>query len=221
MDTRKAAILEIPKLIFPYTVSSFTLEDIEKFQLLNFHKDNYLPIIFKSTSNDVSESNSDSDKKNFATLGRITSIEEDADAGYQVRVVGNIKVEIQDTNLENGVKFGEYSYASDADISNVERAHALSMRAKELFSTLVSDAFKEVDVDVQVVFPDDAVQLSYAISNFLPLKNDDKHYLFELEDSCERLAVLIPIIEEYLAEGMESGTYRVTTDQLQDWISPN
>jgi Lon protease-like protein len=110
----------------------------------------------------------------------------------------------------------------DEEAPNPLRLAALSERAREIFRSLIEGMFEGTEFNVRVFFPEDPSALSYIISHFLPLTNTQKQVLLEKSNASERLANIIPYLEEQVEIAHRPPqVYRIGVAQLQDWIYPN
>jgi hypothetical protein len=102
-----------------------------------------------------------------------------------------------------------------------ERAAELLTRAREEFEVLIQRLFDRQEFSVQVVFPTDPVALSFTIANLLHMENLDKQRLLETTDTLERVEDLLPILETQLLEARQPNYYRISGNDLKEWITPN
>jgi Lon protease-like protein len=91
----------------------------------------------------------------------------------------------------------------------------------EGFQLLVEGLLARPNYNVQVRFPNDPVVLSFTIANLLPIENREKQRLLETTDTLERLAGLIPILEQQLLQVNKPHMKRLALADLQEWISRN
>jgi Lon protease-like protein len=110
----------------------------------------------------------------------------------------------------------------ELEIEEHSRAETLFQRAREEFEILVQRLFSRQEFSVQVVFPTDPVALSFTIANLLPMENIEKQRLLETTDTAERIEDLLPILENQILEARQSPPYyRISTEDMRDWITPN
>ncbi len=228
MKIIKGVCVQSETIVFPATITQIRLEKNDFEKNLTYCRDHDLPLIVKCKHvTRIHESDSDSDSssdilnKNIATVVKITNFQILEDGKVELRLLGKGRVSIIQLENDEDIEIASSVIVEDEDIHNPERAYALCMRAKESFSQLVEKAFKEIEVDVNVVFPSEPYELSFAISHFLPLDEKEKLLLVSMDDTCERLAVLIPLIEEYLSMSPDNHANKITSKHLKDWISPN
>ena len=103
--------------------------------------------------------------------------------------------------------------------------HAIEEGPERLLSDALegeSLLFARQEFSVQLVFPPDPVALSFTIANLLQMENLEKQRLLETTDTLERVQDLLPIMEQQLLEdSIDPTTYRLTGDDLREWILPN
>jgi Lon protease-like protein len=108
-------------------------------------------------------------------------------------------------------------------IEETPEADELLARARQEFEVFIKRLFSHQEVSVQVVFPPDPVALSFQIANLLEMENIQKQRLLETTDTLERVQDLLPIMEQQLLEAPiePPSTFRLSGEDLQDWIMPN
>ncbi len=95
-------------------------------------------------------------------------------------------------------------------------------QARTEFEQLIQKLFAPQKFQVEVKFPEDPVALSFTIANLLPMENLDKQRLLETTDTLERMEDLLPILRGHISEATPRTTYyRLTAEDLSDWILPN
>jgi hypothetical protein len=95
------------------------------------------------------------------------------------------------------------------------------LQAREEFELLVQRLFERQEFDVQVVFPSDPMVLSFTIANLLSMENIQKQRLLETTDTLERVQELLPILRNHIVEANQPNYYRINTQDLSEWVSPN
>jgi len=130
---------------------------------------------------------------------RIRELDEDTQPYMVGKVEPVIEVEI-DENDENRMLLGE---------------------AKDQFEQLIQKIFARQEFNVSVKLPTDPVVLSFTIANMLHMENLAKQRLLETTDTMERVATLMPILQMQNNETRQSNYYRIGSDDLREWITPN
>ena len=110
---------------------------------------------------------------------------------------------------------------TEGPILDSGRADELLDVARREFEILVQRLFERQEFSVQVVFPADPVALSFTIANLLSMENLQKQRLLETTDTLERLEELLPILQWHIMESHQPSYYRVGSNDLRDWITPN
>lgn len=155
------------------------------------------------------------------TMAKIIHQESHEDGRLDIRVIGERRFRIRKFDYSKPYLTGLVESLEEEEIQNKERSDALVMRAHETFKQLVEVIFAHTDMHVKILFPQNAMALSFVIANFLPIDNLQKQHLLEMTNTSDRLARLIPEIEEKLTESKIPTVYRVHTSQLLDWIYSN
>ena len=93
--------------------------------------------------------------------------------------------------------------------------------ARENVELLVKRYFERQQFSVQVMFPTDAVDLSFSIANLLSMENLHKQKLLETTDTLDRFEDLLPILRNALLESEPPSYFRLASRDLADWVNPN
>lgn len=97
----------------------------------------------------------------------------------------------------------------------------LLVEAKDQFEQLIQKVFARQEFNVSVKLPTDPVVLSFTIANMLHMENLAKQRLLETTDTMERMATLMPILQMQNLEAREPNYYRIGSEDLSEWITPN
>jgi len=159
------------------------------------------------------------------TAVRIQQVLNFDDGRMDIHVKGERRFRIRRLVEEDGLYLRGYvEPVVERVTEGTPREEALVMKAREDFELLVQVLFAQQDVNVQVVFPDDPVILSFQIANLVPMGNLEKQRLLETTDTVERISTLIPVLERQLLETREVPDprfWRITSADLGEWITPN
>jgi Lon protease-like protein len=117
----------------------------------------------------------------------------------------------------------------EQEMSTSDEAERLIREARNEFEILIQRVFAREHFGVRVEFPPDPVALSFTIANLLPIENLDKQRMLETTDTLDRMESLLPLIRAQIQESRgdgfnvrnESGLFKLTTQDLREWISPN
>lgn len=156
------------------------------------------------------------------TAGRIASVESYADGGMNVVIRGEDRFRIRSTNESGSHLVGQTEPVTESDLEDSPRAVALTNRLRECADQFVVSYLQQLDVPPsEVRLPEDPVALSFVVANFLKIENLTKQLLLETTDTLERIAELIPILQEHTSELSEPSYFKLTSDMVQEWVSPN
>ena len=105
-------------------------------------------------------------------------------------------------------------------------ADALLELARDRFEALVQAALAGRQFNVRVEFPDDPVALSFAMANLIELEVRKKQLLLETTDTVDRLAEIVPALEDQLAALREQAgavpvVQPLTPEDVAEWVTPN
>ena len=116
---------------------------------------------------------------------------------------------------------GQVEPVIELEIEESEENQQLFDLAKNQFEHLIQKIFARQDFEVRVKLPPDPVALSFQIAHMLHLENLAKQRLLETTDTVERVATLIPILEMQNREQEERTYFRISSEDLREWIFPN
>ncbi|HWD40792.1 MAG TPA: LON peptidase substrate-binding domain-containing protein [Fimbriimonas sp.] len=171
-----------------------------------------------------SESGPLADPYLVGTAARIVQAETYEDGRMDIHVMGERRFRIRELDdRSNSFLVGRVEPVVEEAISSSPEIEALIAHAREDFEVLIRRFFERERIAVdRVKFPDDPVELSFSIANHLAIENLEKQRLLETTDTVERLADLAPILEVHIREiSPHTECYRMTSQDLREWISPN
>lgn len=160
------------------------------------------------------------------TACRIRGVRTFDDGRMDIHVFGERRFRIREIDDSLPYLVGKVEPVVEYPIEEADRARDLIQRARDEFEALVRRAIEREGVAVRIDFPDDPVELSFAIANLLQMENLKKQHLLETTDTLERVEDLLPILERHIMEAdvdlpEETAYYRVSGTDLSDWITPN
>lgn len=163
------------------------------------------------------------------TAVRIMHVHTYDDGRMDLQVQGERRFRIRRLDESRPYLTGYVEPVIEGDPEDTPRTDALMHKAREDFQMLVEGLIARPGFNVQVIFPADPMALSFTIANLLPIENREKQSLLETTDTLERLARLIPILENQLLEiddlrsriYSDQGPRRLTHTDLAEWINPN
>ncbi|HEY0865975.1 MAG TPA: LON peptidase substrate-binding domain-containing protein [Fimbriimonas sp.] len=157
------------------------------------------------------------------TVVRVVKVLHTYDDGrLDIQVIGERRFRIRRMDESRPYLVGYVEPVVEMEIDEPGQAESLFQRAREEFEILVQRLFARQEFSVQVVFPSDPIALSFTIANLLPMENIEKQRLLETTDTTERIEELLPILENQILEARQSPPYyRISSDEMRDWITPN
>ncbi len=148
----------------------------------------------------------------IGTAARIVSVETHGTGSMQVSVEGDKRFRVREIDESRPYMVGRVEALEEQEPDPTPRFHALTFRARECIQEYIETVFQTYDVKVsQIKLPQDATALSFLIANLLQTGNLNKQRLLETTDTLERLAEMIPLLEEM----SERQNPRITLTQLQ------
>lgn len=168
----------------------------------------------------------DADPYLVGTACRIKEVRTYEDGRMDIAVQGERRFRVRHLDDSHPYLVGQVEPVIEHEIEETERAEELLLRARNEFEALIRHAIERDEVAVRVVFPTDPVVLSFTIANLLQMDNLKKQRLLETTDTLERMEDLLPILENQIYEAslatpQEANYYRVTGEDLREWIHPN
>lgn len=156
------------------------------------------------------------------TVVRIVKVLHQYDDGrMDIQVIGERRFRIRRLDETKPFLVGYVEPVIEMEMEEGHRTDDLLGRAREEFELLVQRLFARQEFSVQVVFPSDPVALSFTIANLLSMENIEKQRLLETTDTLERIEDLLPILESHIIEARQPPYYRVSADDMREWITPN
>lgn len=157
------------------------------------------------------------------TACRIISVQTHADNTMDVQIEGKRRFRIRKIDEESHPYLvGHVESIQEEEPVDENRLHALATKTRELTTNLIAHALQHANMQIaQVRLPEDAYALSFVVTEFLTLENQDRQRLLEYTDTSERLGELIPIINNHLDANAEPLYTNISVEEMQEWITPN
>ncbi len=143
------------------------------------------------------------------------------DGALDIQVLGERRFRIRELDDSMPYLRGRVEPILEADFLEEASQLPLVHEARAQFEMLIHRLFSREDFNVEVVFPSDPVALSFTIANLLPIGNLEKQRLLETTDTLERMESLIPILQMQNQQFQSPATVKLSSQELQDWVTPN
>jgi Lon protease-like protein len=209
-------------VLFPYASLRILIQDDRYREMVRSCLDNEKPFgIVLIRSGDEEDLNAD--PYMVGTAARIVQAETYEDGRMQIQVQGERRFRIRELDdVTSPYLLGRVEPVQDDELQLSQDSERLILEARTEFVTLIQRLLAREHVRVRVDFPPDPVALSFTIANLLPIENLDKQRLLETTDTLDRVEGLLPLIRTQIREAAPSlGTFKLTTQDLQEWILPN
>jgi Lon protease-like protein len=157
------------------------------------------------------------------TVVRIAGVQPLEDGKLDIRVQGQRRFRIRRLD-EDSRPFlvGHVEPIIETEFEDTPRATALTFRLKECVEEYIRAELRHYDFSVQQInLPTEPTALSFVVANLLRIENLEKQRLLETTDTVERIAEMVPILEQQIVDSHTSGAYRVTPEMLSEWVTPN
>lgn len=155
------------------------------------------------------------------TVVRIIDVKHYEDGRMDISVVGERRFRIRELDDSRSYLVGRVEPVIEHEIEDSPRANEILAEARLEFENLMRKLFERQEFNIQVNFPPDPVALSFTMANFISMDNLEKQRLLETTDTIERVEELIPILRMQSLEATPQSTYRISSLDLQEWITPN
>lgn len=157
------------------------------------------------------------------TAARIVQAETYEDGRMDIQVQGERRFRIREIDETSfSYLMGKVEPLFEQELSSSVESERLISEARTEFEILIQRIFAREHFGVKVEFPPDPVALSFTIANLLPIENLDKQRLLETTDTLDRMEGLLPLIRSQILENRaEPGYFKLSTQDLREWISPN
>lgn len=154
------------------------------------------------------------------TKVQIESVFEYEDGRFDIQIRGEDRFRVRRLDESQPYLVGYAEPVDDEPAATSVDYEPLMERAREAFRTLIRQIYAQTEIEVTVSFPPDALGLSFALANYLPIDNRHKQRLLETTDTYERLSELVDLVETQL-ENWEGPYQRMNAGMMGDWVTPN
>lgn len=164
------------------------------------------------------------------TYARIISAQTYDDGRIDVKVRGERRFRIRRLDDSRPYLVGHVEPVVEAEVEDSPRSDALALKTRECLQEYIEASFKRLDYHVaKVQLPHDATALSFLAATFLNMENIRKQHLLETTDTVDRIAELLPVLEEHMQQAEElhiieaelPDTIRLTSQDFDEVISNN
>ncbi len=164
------------------------------------------------------------------TYARIVSAQTYDDGRIDVKVRGERRFRIRRLDDSRPYLVGYVEPVVEAEVEDSPRSDALALKTRECLQEYIESSFKRLDYHVaKVQLPQDATALSFLAATFLNMENIRKQHLLETTDTVDRIAELLPVLEEHMIQAQElqiieaelPSTIRLTSQDFDELISNN
>lgn len=159
----------------------------------------------------------------IGTACRILSVQTHADQTMDIVIEGRRRFRVRRIDEESfPYLVGRVETLQEDDPDEDNRRDALALKVRELMETLIEQALQHANMQVtSVKLPQEPIALSFVVAEFLQIPPMQLQYLLETTETAERLAELIPIIEEHLSAQETPMFTRLSAQEMAEWITPN
>ena len=157
------------------------------------------------------------------TAVRIAAVKTLEDGNIDLRVQGQRRFRVRRLDEESQpFLVGYVEPIIELDLEDTPRAAALTFRLKECVEEYIRTELRHYDFRIQEVsLPTEPMALSFVVANLLRIQNLDKQRLLEQTDTVERMAEIVPIIQQQIIDAQTTGSFRASAKMLSEWVTPN
>ncbi len=169
-----------------------------------------------------SEVGGQADPYMVGTAVRILKVIPYDDGRMDIQVEGERRFRIRELDEDaHPYLLGRVEPVVEYEIEETEETRDLFEEAEAQFKLLIQKIFARQEFNVSIKLPSDPVVLSFTIANMLHMENLAKQRLLETTDTVERLTALMPILQTQNEEAVQQSFYRIGSEDLREWITPN
>ncbi len=157
------------------------------------------------------------------TAVRIAKVDTFDDGKMDVRVQGQRRFRIRKLDTDSRpFLVGFVEPVIEMEIDDTPRVDALTYRLKECVEEYIRTELRHYDFKIQQInLPVEPTALSFVVANLLKIENLEKQRLLETTDTVERMADMVPLLQQQIIEVHTTGAYRVTASMLAEFVTPN
>ncbi|MBS1709339.1 MAG: LON peptidase substrate-binding domain-containing protein [Armatimonadetes bacterium] len=162
------------------------------------------------------------------TAVRIVKVQTYEDGKMDVHVRGQRRFRIRRLDESRSYLVGHVEPVVELEVEDSPQTEELVERVRRSVHELLEGQFAKLDVKVTSIrLPVDATDLSFVVANLLHCENIRKQHLLETTDTTDRIAEMLPILEQQIIEAAEEDVpesptnFRLTTQHFDDIISSN
>lgn len=156
------------------------------------------------------------------TVVRLEGVQPFEDGTMNVQIRGERRFRIRRLDESRPYLVGFTEPVVELEVEDTPRTDALVLKVREYVEQYIESFFSRYDMKIaRVHMPTDPTLLSFAVANFLQIENLDKQRLLETTDTVERIADMIPILEQHILEATPAELHKLTPEEMADWINPN
>lgn len=156
------------------------------------------------------------------TAVRIVSVQTYDDGRMDVKIRGERRFRVRRLDESRSFLVGYVEPLIELEIEDSPRADALVLKTKEYLTAYIEASLNRHEVKVSKIrLPQDATALSFVVANFLQIENIQKQHLLETTDTLDRIAQMIPILEQHMLEAKVPQYQKLGVEDLGEWVSNN
>lgn len=154
------------------------------------------------------------------TKVRILDLFHYEDGRYDLTVEGVERFRIREISHERPFLQGAIENIEEREDADENHLYELAAHARHLGERLVREHVDNKDFAIKVLFPEDPIQLSFALANMLDFPPLRKQFFLELDETSVRLDAILEVLNQ-LALNLEGTMKRLTSQDLREWVTPN
>jgi ATP-dependent Lon protease len=156
------------------------------------------------------------------TAARVVAAQELANGQVSVTIQGADRFRIRRFDESHPVLIGQVEPVHEIHPARSARATAIAAKARQFAESYIQSCFSGLDVKVsKIELPNELPALSFLIAGLLQTSARRKQHLLETTETTERLAAMIPLLEEQMHDGPAPAVARANVAELLQDISTN
>lgn len=213
-------LLPMPLVVFPYSQLQIRVDLASQRDLVAFcseHERCFGVVLIREAADGVTE------PYLVGTAVHIDKVMPSPDGSLDVLVRGQRRIRVRKLDQDaHSFLLGHVEPVVELEIENPERADALTYRLKECFEEFIASELLTSEIAFRgIKLPDDPTALSFMAANLLQIDDLEKQRILETTDTVERLATIVPMIQNQIQEKKTVRPARASATMLTEWITRN
>lgn len=219
-DRHLLPLFPLNMVLFPHSRTQLHIFEQRYRAMVNHCIDNGLPfgIVLIRSGQEVGEDLAE--PYLVGTSVRIVDVFRYPDGRLDITVIGGARFRIREFNDQDAYLQGVVEFLYEEPEQDEIGIYEIAQEARKTCEQIISSQIEHLDLNFNVIFPEEPEKLSYAIANMLDLSNLQKQVFLEMTDTRLRLLDLNDFLAEIARKAIKP--YRqLRSADFKNWVSPN